>query len=307
MVKLILIVDEIMKITPSPGVDSYIYWHAEKWPIETQLGEDLFITGEEFYPAELLENEKGFHDWAWRTGFDYIRHMERQLRSHWDFSPIIEKAGDIPYFDWGFVPELIDPNTSGIICAGAGWNISFEIELAQRYPNLAINLFDPTPESLKYIDDLAKEKSLPPNLHVHELGLYGESKRLTFHVPSKEGAGSNSCVALNGSKIVREFDVKSVVDACHVSGFDPKNLAYLKFDIEGAEHSVIDSLERLDFLPTVIAFEFDMPVPPWTVNRRVRHLLSLGYIFLDFEGLNVLMAQRKAITDKFDLVSFLKK
>jgi len=63
----------------------------------------------------------------------------------------------------------------------------------------------------------------------------------------------------------------------------------LKFDIEGIEHEVISDLIDSRIYPDQVLFEFDQPVPPWTVERTLNRILKQNYIVRDIYNLNILL------------------
>jgi predicted transglutaminase-like protease len=40
--------------------------------------------------------------------------------------------------------------------------------------------------------------------------------------------------------------------------------------------------------PAHVAFEFDQPVPPWTIEKTLKKLIRYGYVVVDIWALNVL-------------------
>ena len=46
-----------------------------------------------------------------------------------------------------------------------------------------------------------------------------------------------------------------------------------------------------------MAFEFDQPVPPWTMEKTLKKLINYGYVIIDIWGLNVLAVDKLLLAD----------
>ena len=244
--------------------------------------EQMFFEQPRFYPDELKANLPRF-EYVVRASYMYMHSLAARLRFA-DKERIVS-AGDKNY-DWKFLADPISRIQDPVfICAGAGINISFEIALAQQFPNARAIILDPSPQSVKHFENF----DLPENLSFVPVGLAGSDKILKFFRPNLPGVGSLSTLQLNPGNDFFELPVKCVKTLLAEMNATPDQLAMLKFDIEGAEHEVVDHLVTEGIYPDQIAFEFDQPIPPWTIEETLRKLLAVGYEVCAFWELNVLL------------------
>lgn len=138
---------------------------------------------------------------------------------------------------------------SVIVSAGAGNDISFEIELHQK-TRATVILLDPSPTGSKTVestppDQLQGIKFLP-------YGLTAQSGSQSFALPTNPVEGSYA-YATPGKNDV-SFECRSLGDLMRENFFQRVDL--LKMDIEGFEWEVLDSIlsQRLDV--TQICVEF---------------------------------------------------
>ena len=244
--------------------------------------EQMFFEQPRFYPDELKANLPRF-EYVVRASYMYMHSLAARLRFA-DKDKILT-AGDKNY-DWKYLAEPISQIENPVfICAGAGINISFEIALAEQFPNAQAMILDPSPQSVKHFENV----DLPQNLSFVPVGLAGSDKVLKFFKPNLPGVGSLSTLQLNPGNDFFELPVKCVKTLLSEMNATPDQLAMLKFDIEGAEHEVVEHLISERIFPDQIAFEFDQPVPPWTIEETLRKLLAVGYEVCAFWELNVLL------------------
>lgn len=224
-----------------------------------------------------------------RAGYCYMHGIRDKLAGRYE--KYLCNEGDKGY-DWKYLPTPELASDSAIFLnAGAGINISFEIEMANRYPNATSFILDPSPQSVKHFEDAI----LPVNLQYVPKGLGQEDGSLRFFRPELPGAGSLSTLQLNPGEKYFELPVTRVCTFLAENSLDEKSLVYLKFDIEGAEHGVVNDLLESNLLPQQIALEFDQPVPPWTVEESIKKLLCAGYDLISVWELNCLFAKRDCV------------
>lgn len=247
--------------------------------------EQMFYEQPRLYPDTLKSNLPRF-EYVVRASYMYMHSLAARLR-YPDAEKIVS-AGDKNY-DWKYLPDPIETIEAPIfICAGAGINISFEVALAERFPTARSIILDPSPQSVKHFEGV----ELPPNLDFVPVGLAGSDKVLKFFRPNLPGVGSLSTLQLNPGNDYFELPVKCVKTLLEEMNAKPEQLALLKFDIEGAEHEVVDHLVEEQIYPDQIAFEFDQPVPPWTIEETLRKLLAVGYEVCAIWELNILLKRR---------------
>ncbi|NEQ35834.1 MAG: FkbM family methyltransferase [Okeania sp. SIO3I5] len=278
-----------MNLTKNLLVPDYIY-SARVDVADIPFFEEAFYQDLEFYTEDIKSTSDRFN-YGLRIGYGYMNMIKKNLYSLPE-KYTIKSLGD-KGFDWRFVPELINKyDVKYSICAGAGTNITFETSFAQEFPDINITLLDPSPHSVKHIERI----KLPSNLKFLPVGFSNKDEILKFHKPSTHGAGSLSTLNLQPSDTFFELPVKRILTILNEQNIEAKNLCYLKFDIEGSEHAVIDDIIKSKLRPAHIAFEFDQPVPPWTMEKTLKKLIKYGYAIVDIWGLNVLAIDKLLIT-----------
>ncbi len=262
-----------------PLIPDYLY-SARVSEDDIPYFEDLYYEQVEFYPEDVKETELRF-DYARRMGYVWMKQLETRVDPYLNSKSIL--LGDENY-QWSLSVNLLRSNPKPLaICAGAGTNISFEQELAAQFSNADVFLLDPSPQAIDHVN----RQELPNNLTFLEKGLSGEDDVLRFHKPSLQGIGSLSALNLNPSEEFFDLPVLSVGTVMDEIGAVGREIDYLKFDIEGSEHGVVDNLVETKTFPAQVAFELDQPVPPWKMEQTVRKLLLNGYALAKVWGLNV--------------------
>ncbi len=269
-------------------VPDYIY-SARVDVADIPFFEQAFYNDLEFYTEEIKSTPDRFK-YGLRIGYCYINMIKKNLYSL-PKKYTIKSLGD-KGFEWRFVPELINKSDAKYsICAGAGTNITFETSFAQEFPDLNITLLDPSPQAIKHIERI----QLPFNLKFLPIGFSDRDEILKFHKPSTPGTGSLSALNLRPSDTFFELPVKRILTILSEQQIEAKNLCYLKFDIEGSEHVVINDIIKSKLRPPQIAFEFDQPVPPWSMEKTLKKLIRYGYVIVDIWGLNMLAIDQSLI------------
>ena len=244
--------------------------------------EKWFFEDINFFPDAVKKN-KDFFSYCQRMGYAYMKNLNSKREKLYGNLNNIKTLGD-ENFTWKFnsAPLLNKKENYQFLCAGAGTNISFEIEMASQYPNSTLLLLDPSPQAITYVESL----KLPPNIIFIKKGLAEKTGVLTFLKPNIKNIGSLSAKSINPGDEYYELEVTSLKDI--LNKFNISSIDYLKFDIEGCEHEVIRSFSSLENLPKQVAFEFDQPVPIWTCEKTILYLFSLGYEMISVWGLNIL-------------------
>ena len=149
---------------------------------------------------------------------------------------------------WDICMDGLD-SRSVIVSAGAGNDISFEIELHKR-TGANIILLDPSPTGRKTVDDtpadqLAGIKFLP-------YGLAAKSGVKTFALPANPVEGSYALLPTGKGTV--SFECRSLGDLMRENNLPQVDL--LKMDIEGFEWEVLDSIldERLKVSQICVEF-----------------------------------------------------
>lgn len=151
---------------------------------------------------------------------------------------------------WHIPSELIDANWL-VYDFGVGDDISFDIALVERH-GCAIHAFDPTPESVAYMQG----KRLP-GFQFHPFGVWDEDTTIKFWKPSSDQLISYSAHNLRQSSDYVEGRVKTIKSIAAELRHD--HIDFIKMDIKGAEQRVIPNMIADGFRPTMLCLEFDRP------------------------------------------------
>jgi FkbM family methyltransferase len=178
---------------------------------------------------------------------------------------------------------------SPTICysAGAGEDISFDVELAKRFRS-SIRIIDPTPRAIEHFQKLqnavASNQPFAINnsatdfytlsatdlacLHFVPYGLASEDTDMRFYKP--RDPAHVSCSVLNLQKTEDFFMALCYRLESLMHRFGDTHIDLLKLDIEGAEYSVLDDLIHSKLLPPVLLVEFDEAHTPLDSNAHTR-------------------------------------
>jgi|LakMenEpi03Aug12_release.lakeMendotaPanAssembly.Ray.scaffolds.fasta_scaffold34337_2 FkbM family methyltransferase len=163
-----------------------------------------------------------------------------------------------------------------IYSGGVGKNISFELELIEKYNSL-VYIYDPSPTGIKTINEL---KVKPRNLLFHPIGLNKKNEVLFFSFPKNPDEGS--FYAISSDKVKKEnviqFECQSISNLMKVNGHAKIDL--LKIDIEGAEYGVIDDIleNQLNIKQICLEFHhFFQGIPRSKTKRYIKKLNANGY------------------------------
>lgn len=157
-------------------------------------------------------------------------------------------------------------------CAGAGEDISFDLELHRR--GLDVVTIDPTPRAGAHVRAVAPSDA---RFHFVPLGLWHERAELTFYAPADPRDVSHSVLNLQHTRKDRAFTapVDTLSGIMAAQGHDRLDL--LKVDIEGAESSVLPDLLRTGPHPPVVCFEYDQPQSSRRLLRLLASFRATGY------------------------------
>jgi FkbM family methyltransferase len=183
----------------------------------------------------------------------------------------LQKLGT-PYGGWTVPISLVNENS---VCylAGAGEDISFDVELATRF-HCSVHIFDPTPRAKEHFDNVVNsfhvavmctpegnldyEYDLDDEavhcLHFHQLGIWTKNEVLRFFAPKDEAHVSHSISNMQGTENYFEAPVRRLSDIMKEQGHTALDI--LKLDIEGAEYEVLDTVLADGLAIKVLCVEF---------------------------------------------------
>lgn len=170
---------------------------------------------------------------------------------------------------WTVPDDLLD---EGSVCysAGAGTDVSFDMELIRRY-GCSVFCFDPTPTSAVHIASLGIDDR---RFRFLPVGIWSEDASLRFYEPG-HGDSNYSAVNLAGSTGFFEAPVRSLPSLMAELGHAGIDL--LKMDIEGAEYEAIRPVLEGKLRPTVLCIELHKVHGLRMHHRTVNALEALGY------------------------------
>ena len=176
------------------------------------------------------------------------------------------------YGGW-YVPERLLHQGTVALCAGAGEDVSFDVELNRR--GVKVVMMDPTPRAIYHVEALLDAVDHGGRLAINNAvdrhydlvgvessrfvflreGLWEQSDTLRFYAPRRSTSVSHSCVNLQHTEDYFQAVVRPLADV--LSGLDLRRLDILKLDIEGAEYAVLADLVRGPWRPSALLVEFD--------------------------------------------------
>jgi FkbM family methyltransferase len=191
--------------------------------------------------------------------------------------PVIRLGSD--YGGWWIPVNL--PNAATCITAGVGEDISFDLELIDRF-GCNVLAIDPTPKAISYVEsrtDLSEKFVFDP------VGLWSSDTVLEFFAPADSNHASFSATNLqktDSSIKCRVEQLETIVRRHKIEQVD-----LLKIDIEGAEFEVIDNMLSTDIRPQVLCVEFDQPASLFKIRNYASRLKNAGYRPSKIEHWNV--------------------
>ena len=190
----------------------------------------------------------------------------------------LERVGS-QYGGWVIPTDQLKPGAV-CYCAGAGEDISFDLELVQRF-GCEVYTIDPTPRAQRHVASVAGNLR---GLHYIPLGLWSSKQRVRFYSPRNPEHVSYSIVNLQGTRDYIEAECTTVADLMAHHGHEELDL--LKMDVEGAEYEVLENLLASDVEVGILCVEFDQPSPIHRTTRMVSKLNNAGYKLANVDSFN---------------------
>lgn len=173
------------------------------------------------------------------------------------------------YGGWWLPASSLKPGAVAY-CAGAGEDISFDLELFNA--GLEVIVFDPTPRAIEHVNQVAPKD---PRFRFVPVGWWNSTTSLKFFAPQDTAHVSHSAVNLQQTDSYFTAEVTTVAEFAAKLGHPV--IEIVKMDIEGAEHVVLADLVEHGPRPTTLLVEFDQPDKVSHTISTVRMLEREGY------------------------------
>jgi FkbM family methyltransferase len=178
-------------------------------------------------------------------------------------------------------------------CVGCGEDITFDLALMRQY-GCGIYAFDPTPRAIAHVKQHTVGIS---NYKLAEVAIWEKADTVKFYMPSDEDeiGVSHSITNLNSTKRFIEVRTERLSDLMKGNGHDSIDL--FKMDIEGAEHTVIDTIVADRLKIDILCVEFDelaahaTPERLARIKQSIRVLREQGLELFWIEGSNFTFAR----------------
>jgi FkbM family methyltransferase len=194
------------------------------------------------------------------------------------------------YGGWTLPDHCITSN-SICYCVGAGEDISFDLELIEKY-GCKVFSFDPTPRAIQHIFDskkLIEQKALAystngyaypqnpelfDNYFFHSLALWIDDSTIEFFAPQNPSHVSHSIVNLQKTSSNIVVPCKKLSSIMHDLGHAKLDL--LKMDIEGAEYAILKKMFDEHIYPSILCVKFH-PLHEHNVQKTINNILKNNY------------------------------
>ena len=172
-----------------------------------------------------------------------------------------------------FVCEEKLTNSSIVYSFGVGENISFDSELIKKY-GLMVYGFDPTPKSIKYINDHPKQE----NYIFLPYGLSTIDGYITFYLPedSRKVSGTFYNRWKYNENVIHPIEVPVKKFSSIVKEFNHSRIDILKMDIEGAEYDIIDDILNSNIRIDQILVELHHRFPGISVEKTKKFVEKMN-------------------------------
>jgi FkbM family methyltransferase len=215
------------------------------------------------------------------------------------------------YGGWWVPKNLLLNENSIVYSGGAGEDISFDLNLQDKY-NCWIIIIDPTKRAkthykevqqfykdnnFKFTGDIQKDYIQNiKNLNVDfnkivflDIGLYTRKDLVKFYRQDNQKYVSQSLennMYGNNYDLVKVNTVKNIMNELNNSNID-----LLKLDIEGSECDVLNKMLDDKIFPQYLCIEFDLLLKNKDINKKTQkiyeRLISFGYKMLKNDSLNI--------------------
>jgi FkbM family methyltransferase len=278
-----------MALYKKPLVPAYVY-AARVREEDVPFFEQQYFKYVDLFDPEVRATPERF-EFAKRMGYAFFANIKKSLEQSdpavLKLGKSVASLGDASYA-WSYLPQFINKN-SVVYAFGVGTDISFEVQLANKY-QCPVYTFDPTPQAVEYAINIARKE---PLIKFYPYGVLGRDTMVRFYKPRDVGLGSLSTANLHFGNIYIEAPVMRLITLARQFGHDHIDL--LKIDIEGGEYDVIDDMLFCGLPVDQFCVEFDQPSPPWRTERFFGKLHGAGYHLVDVQGLNCLFVHQRLL------------
>ncbi len=194
------------------------------------------------------------------------------------------------------IPRTLLNEASVCYCIGCGEDITFDLELIRTY-GCTVYAFDPTPRAIAHV---AAHTHGIPEYRFAEVAIWDKEDTVRFYVPGEEHGVSHSITNLDSTTEYIEVPTKRLRQVFQSNGH--ASIALLKMDIEGAEHTVIQTVVEDALAIDVLCIEFDelakyaTPERVAKIRGSIQSLLDHGYDYFWIEGSNFTFVRRDLTT-----------
>ena len=200
--------------------------------------------------------------------------------------PSVVRLGS-PGCGWWVPAGVVRPGAVAY-CAGAGEDISFDLELHRR--GMHVVTIDPTPRAIAHVQQVDPRDE---RFTFVPMGLWDGPAELTFYAPADTADVSHSVLNLQRTGDASAFTAKVDELASIMAAQGHERIDLLKVDIEGAESRVLPHLLDVGPLPTVVCFEYDQPQSSRALLRLLRGFEEHHYRLARREKWNFTLVRTK--------------
>jgi FkbM family methyltransferase len=152
---------------------------------------------------------------------------------------------------------------------GVGEDASFDVALIERF-GLVVHAFDPTPKSMTWV----KEQGFSDRYIMHGYGIADFDGTASFNPP--ENPDHVSHTLLDRPTTQDKAITVPVKRLCSImKALGHRRIDVLKLDVEGAEYTVIDDIQRSDVRPGQILVEFHHRFPGVGMRKSRKAIAKL--------------------------------
>jgi FkbM family methyltransferase len=216
------------------------------------------------------------------------------------------------YGGWVIPKSRVQSGTTAL-CAGAGEDISFDVELNKK--GIRVVTLDPTPRAKRHVAQVLAAARGGPAVSINnsgsdfydlrgfdqqrftfmDVGLWNENTSMRFFAPKDPSHVSHSIVNLAHTDQYFEAKCSRLQTVC--DSLNIREIEILKLDIEGAEYNVLKDMLDCRLLPGVICVELDELRNPSDsgymprVVDAIQMLKKSGYRFRHITNCNALFVR----------------